>query len=155
MTYVRVCCMWYWSHNGKISLYHVWSRHINRKTNLLKRIRQITFVFLNIWLYSTPISIFSLTLFSPESLISVISHLDPFPSFQVGAWQHQFSFTKLFQFLFSTSFCPLYLQLYIYLWVKESQFSLRVLPLVDQLHSGGWSHTLEYIATQTGLGWLF
>lgn len=85
------------------SLHHVWSRHINRKTSLLRSIKVDNICFLSIWLHSTPIYLLSQSLFSPEILISFVSHLDPFPSFQVGNWLHRFSFTKLFQFLFSTA----------------------------------------------------
>lgn len=86
------------------SLHHVWSRHINRKTSLLKSIKVDNICFLSIWLHSTPIYLLGQSLFSPEILISFVSHLDPFPSFQVGNGLHRFSFTKLFQFLFSTAF---------------------------------------------------
>lgn len=78
------------------SLHHVWSRHINRKTSLLRSIKVDNICFLSIWLRSTPIYLLSQSLFSPEILISFVSHLDPFPSFLVGNWLHRFSFTKLF-----------------------------------------------------------
>ena len=89
------------------SLHHVWSRHINRKTSLLRSIKVDNICFLSVWLHSTPVDPLSRSLFSPENLIPFVSHLDPFPSLQVGNRLHRISSTKLFQLLCSAVFLSL------------------------------------------------
>lgn len=86
------------------SLHHVWSRHIYRKTSLLKSIKVDNVCFLSIWLHSTPVYLLRRSLLSPKSLISFVSHLDPFPSLQVGNWLCRVSSTKLFQLRCSAAF---------------------------------------------------